>query len=313
MGKKSKTRRKFDPSEKIQPYRFLNRDGSVNAWLPSRRKVDARDLYHSMLALSWPGFLAFVLLVYLVINVVFATAYFICGPMALGAVSQVSPFQRFLDTFFFSVQTFATIGYGKMTPETVVANIIVTLEAITGLLGFAIATGLLFARFSRPTARIVFSDRAVINAHDGIPTLLFRLANERFNQIAAAQVQLVLAIDEVTKEGESYRTLYDLDLERNNTPIFGLSWTVVHPITKESPLHGLTMKDLQDRQAEVLVSVSGVDETFMQTIYARFSYTYDEIVWNKRHADILSRCEGRLTVDMEHFHDVEDLPPLMQN
>jgi len=290
-------------------WRLINRDGTINAWLPDRRRIDARDLYHSLLSLSWSGFMLFIFSAYIFINVFFALGFYFCGPDALELTTKADNMNRLLNCFFFSVQTFATIGYGKLVPNTLMANILVTIEALCGLLAIALSTGLLFARFAKPTARIVFSDQAVVNVHDGVPSLLFRIANERFNQIAAAEVQVVFSVSEITAEGEKYRTLYDLELERSSTPLFGLSWTVVHPITPKSPMHGLTSKDLFDREAEIMVSVSGVDETFMQTIYSRWSYSPNEILWDKRHVDILSRCEGRLTIDMDNFHTVEDAMP----
>jgi inward rectifier potassium channel len=202
--------------------------------------------------------------------------YFLCGPDALTALPGDAQ-SRFFEDFFFSVQTMSTIGYGKMAPVSLGANI------------------------------LVFSNVAVVNKHDGVESLVFRIGNERLNQIVEARISVVLIIDEVTQEGESYRTLYDLDLERNQTPIFTFTWTVVHPNTEKSPLRGLTKEDLVKQNAEILVTVAGVDDTFSQTIHSRHSYTMEHILWRHRFVDILRRTEDSFFIDMDNIHTVHPL------
>ena len=256
------------------------------------------DAYHALLNAHWSVLLAIFATYYVVANVLFALAYFAGGDDLAHAHS-------FTDDFFFSVQTLATIGYGSIAPKTLYANILVAIEAFTGVLGFAIATGLFFAKFSRPTARVLFSRVAVVTARDGVPSLILRLANERANQVVEAQVHVALALSETTAEGEQVRRFYDLALTRTRTPIFVLSWTVIHPITETSPLYGATHDSLMERDGEVIVSVTGVDETFSQAIHARYSYLADEIIWGARFADIMSQLpDGRRHIDYGRFHDI---------
>jgi inward rectifier potassium channel len=285
-------------------YRLLNQDGTFNILRRGLRHKVSRDLYHTLLATSWARLLLALVMLYFGVNALFAVGYTLCGPNALEGIPAGETFpHRVLDAFFFSVQTLATIGYGKITPRGLPANILVTIEALLGLLGVALATGLLFARFSRPTARVVFSRVAMISPHEGVPSLLFRMANARLNQIVEARVAVTLAKDEVTAEGERYRTFYDLQLERSVSPIFVLSWTVVHPINEQSPLKGMTREKLMETQAELIVTLTGIDETFAQTIHTRFSYTPDEIIWNGTFEDILTRDDThRIMIDLAKIH-----------
>jgi len=251
--------------------------------------------------MSWTRFLFFTFFIYISVNIVFALGYFLCGPQALSSLS-VNPTDRFLDVFFFSVQTLSTIGYGKITPLSLSSNILVTFESITGVMALALITGILFSRFARPTARVVFSRVAVINDHDGVESLIFRIGNQRLNQIVEARIGVVLMIDERTKEGEFYRSLYDLKLERDQTPIFTFTWTVVHPIQRESPLHGFTAEKFLTSNAEIIVTVSGVDDTFSQTIHSRYSYLPGDILWRHRFVDILKRTDKTFFIDMDNIH-----------
>jgi inward rectifier potassium channel len=287
-------------------WRLLNRDGSFNIVRSGRHVLHVTDLYHSLLAVSWKQFFGLVLIAYLFVNIVFASMYALCGHEALQGASTNSALSWFLDAFFFSVQTLATIGYGRITPTGVLANSIVTFEALCGLMGFAVVTGLVYGRFSRPTAKVIFSGVAAIAMHDGVPSLVFRMANERMNQIVEAKVSVVLSKIETTSEGEVYRTFYDLDLERSQTPIFALTWTVVHPITPKSPLHGATFESLIHAEAEIIVTVTGIDETLLQSIHSRFSYMPHEIVWDRKFVDIITRdARGRRRVHIERINDVE--------
>lgn len=212
----------------------------------------------------------------------------------------------FLDAFFFSVQTMASIGYGVMHPRTTYAHTVVTIESFIGLLGLAITTGLVFARFSRPTARVLFSQVAVIIPHNGVPTLMFRAANKRGNQILEAQLQVSLLRDEISLEGEFMRRFYDLKLLRSRTSAFALSWTVMHPIDETSPLLGATTESLVEEETTITVSLTGLDETVSQTIHARHTYTAQDILWNMRFVDIVSWTpDGERYIDYTHFHDVE--------
>jgi inward rectifier potassium channel len=259
-----------------------------------------RDPYHLLLTIPWPGFLILICLSYITINALFAIAYLLGG----DCIANARP-GSFLDVFFFSVQTLASIGYGAMYPKTTYANIIVTIEAMIGLVGIAVMTGLAFARFSRPTARVMFSRVAVITPHDNKPTLMFRTANQRRNMILEAQLRVYLMRDEITAEGQFMRRIYDLKLLRNQTPSFSLSWSVVHVIDEFSPLYGMTAESLIQTNSMLMISLSGIDETVTQVVHARHSYSAHEILWNNRFVDIFHETpDGHRYIDYNRFHDV---------
>jgi len=261
------------------------------------------DLYHQVLTMPAWGLPLLLVSVYLGANTIFAGLYMLTG--GVGNMRHGS----FADAFFFSVQTISTIGYGAMTPTSVAANVVVTVEAFFGLGLVAVSTGLIFARFSRATARVMFSRVAVINEFEGKPTLMFRAANQRGNQILEAEVMLNLLRQVSTKEGHIYRRFQELKVERARTPMFALTWTVMHTIDETSPLYGATAADLKAWQAEVVIVLSGADDIFAQRIHARHSYMPEDIVWNKQFADVISEDdEGARVVDYGKFHDLEDMP-----
>src|SRR2546423_3761780 len=286
--------------------RLLNPDGSFNV---ARRGLSfwaALNPYHTLLTMSWPRFLGVVTLFYVATNVVFAIAFLMCGPGALSALSDVGLHNTFLRAFYFSVETLATIGYGNVSPAGVAAHTIVTVEALVGILGTALITGLVFARFSRPTAQIIFSRAAVIAPYRDATAFMFRLVNGRSNQIVELSCKVLLARFE-DEDGQSIRRFYPLELERDRVVFFPLSWTVVHPIDESSPIYGLTEDDLRRSNAEFLILLTGMDETFSQMVHTRSSYTADNIIWNARFANVFNRRVGqeRLTIDVRRLHDVE--------
>jgi inward rectifier potassium channel len=267
------------------------RQGIEQAWY--------EDLYHRALTVSWPCFFITSALVFLMVNAGFALLYL----LQPGAVARARP-GDFGDSFFFSVETIATIGYGQMWPATRYANVLMVLEVLLGMLMIALVTGLAFARISRPTARILFSRVAVVGPVNGEPVLSLRLANERRNQVVQAEVALSLLRDEVTAEGHFLRRFYDLNLVRARTPVFALTFTVMHPLDRDSPLYGATPQSLAAMQAEIIVTLTGIDETLSQTIHARASYLSDEILFDRRFADIFGATpDGRRAIDYARFHD----------
>ena len=269
------------------PYIGLPRDG----W---------RDAYHILLTVRTPVFLGLLAIAFLAINTVFALLY-MSDP---GGVTNARP-GSFQDAFFFSVQTLGTLGYGVMAPKSFAANAIATLETFVGLFNLAIATGLLFARISRPTARIMFSDKAVVTAFDGVRTLMFRAANQRRNLVIEADVTVTLIHDVLTREGSLLRRFDELKVLRGRSPLFFMTWQVMHAIDESSPLFGQTTQSLIDKRAEILVVMKGLDETFVSTIHARTSYTPDEIVWDAAMADIFTVDEhGVRAIDFRRFHDI---------
>lgn len=257
------------------------------------------DLYHRILTVGWCGFFASGAGLYLAANAVFALLYMI----EPGAIGNAKP-GAFADAFFFSVQTMATIGYGQMAPATLYANILMTVETGVGLMFIALATGLVFARFSRPTARVLFSEVAVVGPYDGRPTLTVRLANVRQNQILAAEVSMTLIRDEYSLEGDLRRRFYDLTLVRHRSPVFALTFSVMHEIDRDSPLHGADAETLAAANAELIVTATGIDETLAQPVHARTSYLPHEILWDRRFTNILGWTDdGQRAIDYRRFHD----------
>ncbi len=284
--------------------RFLNRDGSFNVVRRGLPFLESLSPYHVLLTMSWTRFHAVLVSSYLVANGLFALAFLACGPAALKSDGDLGG--GFARAFFFSVETFSTIGYGNITPVGVAANAVMTTEALLGLLWVAMATGLLFARFSRPTARILFSRNAVVAPYRGITGLMFRVANGRTNQLIDVQARVMLGRF-VTEHGRKVRKFENLTLERSEVMFFPLSWTVVHPVDETSPLWGLDADGLRAADAEVLILLSGIDETFSQTVHARTSYKPEEIVWNSRFVGIFdSPSEGEpLAIDLHRLSEIE--------
>ena len=271
--------------------------------LQSAALVDDRffaDFYLNLLTASWPALLLQIVGAFVVINIIFALGYYLDG-----GIENARP-DHFSDYFFFSVETIATIGYGKLAPTDLFSHILMSIEAVTGLINFALITGLIFAKFSRPTARVRFSRSAVISKRDGVPSLMFRMANVRDSNIVEAHIHVVFARDEHTREGEYVRRFYDLNLTRYRNAIFQYSWTAVHPIEPGSPFYGGKAEDLIRDDASITVSLSGVDETFSQTVYSRYSYNAEDIIWGARLADILSESAERgFRIDYSKFDDTE--------
>ncbi len=285
--------------------RFLNRDGSFNAVRTGLPFFRSLSIYHALLSISWPRFEWLLIIGYFATNVVFAVLYLLCGPTALSGMKGETFFERFPDAFFFSVQTLATIGYGKITPNSLAANMIVSVEALVGLLGFALATGLLFSRFSRPDAKIIFSDVAVIAPYRGIEAFEFRIANGRRNQLLEVNATVSLSRWE-ENNGTRIRRFYELPLERRRVTFLPLHWVIVHPIDESSPLRGESRETLQACDAEFLILLTAVDDTFSQTVYARSSYKWNEVFWGAKFTDMFVPADdGAIAVDLRRLHQTE--------
>ena len=286
--------------------RFLNRDGSFNVRRFGVSFFKTLNVYHALLTMSWTGFNLCVVAAYFATNVAFAFSYFMCGPGAIAGSAAATDAGRFLDSFFFSVQTLGTIGYGTLSPVGLPANMLVTAESLVGLLGFALATGMLFARFSRPYARILFSECAVIAPYRGMTAFEFRIINGRTNQLIDITATVSMSRLELV-DGVRVRRFHALPLERRKVTFFPLNWTIVHPITESSPLHGVSEKALRDSDPEFLILLSGTDETFSQTVHARSSYKQDEVKWGMKFANMyVSSPDGMVAVDVEKLSAVEE-------
>lgn len=259
-----------------------------------------RDVYHRILEMRWRAFFALAVLVYSGMHVIFASLFM----LEEGSIGHSDG--TFLSAYFFSVQTMMTIGYGGMTPATVWANVIVTGEAFVGLLFTAMLTGLVLAKFTRPTSSVLWARLAVITIHDGKPTLMVRMANARGNRIVEASLSLVTAMTETTVEGETFRRLRDLTLVRRTTPLFSVSWTAMHVIDESSPLHGETQSSLRAKAFELMAVLTGVDETSSQSVHARTSYVADDLRFGERYEDIIViRDDGSRLIDYRRFHDTK--------
>jgi len=257
------------------------------------------DPYHLLLTIPWPGFLLILVGAYVVVNAVFALGYLAGG----DCIANSQP-GSFSDAFFFSVQTLASIGYGAMYPATTYAHLLVTLEALTSILGIALMTGLAFARFSQPTAKVIFSQVAVIQPYNGTPTLMFRAGNQRRNLILEAKLHVYMLKDEISAEGEFMRRLYDLKLLRNHTPNFTLTWMAMHPIDETSPLHGMSFETMVQDKIMLIASLTGIDETVAQALHARQSYVAADILWNHRFADVIKKTsDDHRYLDFKYFND----------
>ena len=265
------------------------------------RKI-GRDVYHFFLRAPWWVDLAILSTVFIAANLAFAVAYHFTGGVH-GA-------EGFVDEFFYSVETMGTIGYGEMYPVGRPAHAIVTLEALAQIFLLAVTTGLVFAKFSIPRARVQFSAHPTIGPYDGVPTLQFRIGNERESRLLEAEIRIVLFRTEVTVEGVKLYRMHDLKLERDRSPALSRSWTVLHKIDRSSILWGATPESMEKDEIEFVLTLSGTDELSVQKLHAQKRYEAKEIRWGARHADMLSeRPDGRLRIDMSRFHELEPTKP----
>jgi inward rectifier potassium channel len=260
--------------------RAINKDGSFNV---QRRGGTWRDIhpYLHLINVSWPAFFGLVLLGYVIVNTIFAVLYFDLAPGQLQGVDAPTAFGRFMNSFFFSAHTLTTVGYGNIAPSGMMANTLAAFEAMVGLMGFALATGLLFGRVSKPSAKIGFSERMLVAPYQDRASLQFRIVNLRSNVLIEMQASVMLMTVQ-GPPGQLTRKFETLALERDRIYFFPLTWTVVHPIDESSPLLGKTAAELEKLQAEVLILIKGFDDTFSQTVNARYSYRYDELAWGAR-------------------------------
>ena len=277
--------------------RAINKDGSFNV---HRRGATWRDFhpYLQLINMSWPAFLALVFAAYTLVNLGFASIYFWLGRTQLDGIQAATEAGRFWSDFFFSSHTLSTVGYGNITPRGTGANIVAAAEAFSGVLGLAVATGLLFGRISRPSARLGFSSNALITPYQDITAFQFRVVNRRQNDVVDIEARVMLMTVE-PKDGLPARKYHLLKLERQQVMFLPLTWTVVHPIDSESPLWGKTPEDLRQVQAEVMILLKAYDDTFSQTVLARYSYRFDEFLWNRRFAPAFSvDPEGDLVLEL---------------
>jgi inward rectifier potassium channel len=289
-----------------RPRHIRVRSGQFEFVKLNAKKFDWRDTYHLILTLSWPGFAGFVFGIYLLINLVFAALYMLDA----HAVAEMSP-GSFAGAFFFSVETLATVGYGHMYPESFYGHLITMLEIMVGMFGLAVITGLIFVRFSRPTARMHFSKIAVIAPFDGVPNLMIRVANLRHQAMVEPEFRMILLRSTITAEGDEVRRFRSLKLEFDHLISFPAVLTVRHRIDEESPLFGMTPKDFQQQDIRIVASIVGVDAVIVAPVQSFGDYNYDQIEWNRRFVEIYDQNEeGDWTVDYARIDETEDIAPI---
>ena len=300
------TKQTFDPGLTTQfsgeLRRTINKDGSFNV---HRRGLRFRNFnfYLYMIDTTWPKFISIVIASYLLVNLIFAGLFIWVGIEHLMGEQTNTGVGPFASAFFFSVHTLTTVGYGSVYPTGIWTNIFAGLEAMIGLMGFALATGLLYGRFSRPSARIIFSDVMLVAPYQDITSLQFRIANERGNVLMELEAKVLMMMVD-TSDGELRRHYVDLPLERPNVYFFPLTWTIVHPIGPESPLYGKTAQDLARLETEFLIMIKGFDDTFSQFVHGRFSYRHEEIVWGARFQPaFFVDASGDLVLELDRVHD----------
>jgi len=282
----------------------MQRDRALRVRPIGDRRWHPSDMYHQLLRLSWPQVTALFVASFTSFNLLFAWLYWL-DPAAIHAAQSAIDASPFWRAFFFSIQTVATIGYGNLYPVTLYANVIVVVEITFGILFFAIVTGIIFARFSRPTARVRFSRFAVVGDVDGTPTLMVRAANLRHNNVYEAQAHLAVLVDEHVG-GTTLRRFKDLGLDRDANPVFTLTWLIMHPIDDASPLAHWVPGEQSPSHAQLVVVISGMDDRTGQTIHGRWSYDPTEIRWNARFVDIIGQLpDGTRTIDYRKFDDIE--------
>jgi inward rectifier potassium channel len=286
--------------------RIINRDGSFNI-KRTGGGIESINAYHYLINISWTKFLLIVFAGFVTVNLLFAILYQIAGTENLSNAAANDGLQSFLNIFFFSVQTFATVGYGGIHPIGIFSNIISAIESMTGILSFALATGLLYGRFSKPSAKILFSDKAIIASFKNGKALMFRVANSRDNILMEMEVNAIMTF--LDKGDNRYtRKYYPLKFEIKFIYFFPLPWTIVHPIDEDSPLYGKTADDLEGLEAELLIMVKGFDDSFSQHVISRSSYKYDEIEWDVKFISAHNTDEtGETIVDLEKVSLTENV------
>jgi inward rectifier potassium channel len=287
--------------------RMMNADGTSNVKRIGLPFFRFDDTYNWLITMSWRKFMFIILVAYMIINILFASIYVLIGIENLRGAEGITLRDHFFDAFFFSAQTISTVGYGHISPNGFLTSCVAAFESMLGLLAFALATGLLYGRFSRPNAKILYSKNMVIAPYKGITGLMFRLANGRNNQLIEIAVQMVFTINEMV-DGKKTRRFIPLELERSKIGLLTFSWTVVHPIDENSPLLGMKPEEMIAGEAEVLILLQAFDDTFSQTVHSRASYLDDQILFNTRFTSLISQDDDGVTIlDLAKLNSVEKI------
>jgi inward rectifier potassium channel len=289
--------------------RLLNRDGSFNVKRSGGTFWSRLNIFNRLMVCSWGQFFLLVISFYLLLNFIFAGIYEVVGIENLQGADLTSPESRFMDAFFFSSQTLTTVGYGRIAPIGFGASAVAAIESLLGLLIFALATSLLYGRFSRPVAHILYSDKAIIAPYLDVTAFMFRIVNERANQLIDLQVEVAMSILEKQPNGKDIRRYYALKLERNRVNFFPTNWTIVHPITQESPMFGMSKEELLSHDAEFLILIRATEDTFNQTVHSRLSYHAREVVFGAKFTSMVldGDTSGMSNLDLTKLSDIEEV------
>ena len=286
-------------------FRMLNKDGSFNLRRTGYSFWKNLNLFHFLVDMKWSRFLTLIFSVYLVVNFIFAIIYYLLGLEHLAGIEGNTPLEKFWEAFFFSAQSLTTVGYGRISPVGLVTSFVASLEAMLGLLGFAIITGLLYGKFSKADAKILFSEKAVIAPYKNINAFEFRIVNQRINQLLEVEVQVLIARNQI-QNGKMQRSFLPLKLETSRIDFFPLPWTIVHPLSEDSPLFNVSEKELNESEAEFIILVKAFDDTFSQNVFRRYSYKYDEVMWGYKFNVIYKADpDGIINLQMDRFQELE--------
>jgi inward rectifier potassium channel len=284
--------------------RFINRDGSLNVYQKGAFERGSFSPYHAILRMSWWSFYTWLAVLFIAANILFVTLYLLAGPHAFPELTRLSLSQKFAQLFFFSIQIITTLASSPLHPVTTMGNIVLSVEAVAGLLGFALSMSLIFTRFSNPATKIIFSENAVITPYNDINGFMFRIINGRNNELIEVTATVTLTM--LDKDGN--RQFQQLSLERDKVLVFPLNWTIVHPIDTTSPIFEMTLQDLAKADAEFLIYITAVDKYLSKTVYARFSYLYDEIVEGARFVPMIERsADGTVLANPHRIHQIEKI------
>ncbi|MGA8855103.1 MAG: ion channel [Christiangramia sp.] len=290
----------LDTRSQPDGYRALNKDGSFNVLKKNVSFFERLNTFHSLVSMSWMKFFTVILIVYFSINLLFATLYLSVGLEHLTGIAGKTLSDKFIEAFFFSAQTITTLGYGRVAPIGTLANIVAAAESMLGLLTFALGTGLMYGRFSKPTATIKYSNYAVMAPYQDINGFMFKVVNPKKNQLVEVEVNLTLSMRRMDSET---RDFFTLDVEREKVVFFPTMWTIVHPVNDSSPLQGISQADLINRDAEFIVMIKAFDESFSQTVYSRSSYKAEEIKWGEKFAYLTERKGNGLVIDVSRIDE----------
>jgi len=292
---------------RLKPKRVINQDGSFNI---KRRGMgySTHNVYQWLITLPWSYFLLVVFAFIVALNLVFATIYYLEGTHEFNGITPGTELHKFIQLFYFSIQTFSTVGYGHISPASDLAGLISSIESIIGLMSFSLSTGLLYGRFSKPSARLIFSKKVLITPYKDVQSLQFRIVNSRMSTLMEMNAKVMLTMVD-KQRGHFQRSYYELKLERNYVLFFPLNWTIVHPIDEDSPLYGMSRQEIEAANAELLILIKGFDDTFSQTVHQRGSYTCEEFVWGAKFKSAYHTHEetGDVIMEMDNFHDYHNV------